>query len=112
MKNFVQEGKVLTHVLAAAVESGEPVVLAAGIGVATGKGEIGDSAELLMEGVVKLPKKAATSMAFGAKVAWDSTPGEITTTLVDGVPCGYVSKAAGASDTTVEVKLVYGIDIA
>lgn len=112
MKNFVQEGKVLEHTLAADVVSGAPVVLGAGIGVATVSGVTGEKVNLLMEGVVKLPKKAATAMSFGAKVAWDATPGEITTTLADGVPCGYVSKAALAADTEVEVKLVYGIDIA
>lgn len=107
MKNFVKEGKLLTHVLAAAVESGDVVVLAAGIGIATKKGAIGDEVELLMEGVVKLPKKAATAMSFGAKIAWDATPGEITTTLLDGVVCGYVAKAALAADTEIEVKLQY-----
>lgn len=111
MKNFVQEGKVLEHVLAADVLSGAPVVLAAGIGIATKDGLTGETVALAMEGVVKLPKKAATAMAFGAKVAWDATPGEITTTLADGVPCGMVSKAALAADTHVEVKLLYGIDV-
>ncbi len=111
MKNFVQDGKVLEHTLAADVLSGAPVVLAAGIGVATMDGLTGEKINLLMEGVVKLPKKAATVMAFGAKVAWDANPGEITTTLGDGVPCGYVSKAALSADTTIEVKLAYGIDV-
>jgi len=112
MKNFVQEGKVLDHVLAAVAVSGGVVALPAGIGIATVSGEIGEKIALAVEGVVRLPKKAATVMAFGAKVAWDSTPGEITTVLADGVACGMVSKAALSADTQVEVKLIYGIDAA
>jgi len=111
MKNFVKEGKVLTHVLAADVLSGGVVALPAGIGVAAKDGLTGEEVELAVEGVFKLAKKAATAMAIGVKVAWDSTPGEITTTLADGVPCGYVAKAALAADTTIEVKLAYGIDV-
>lgn len=111
MKNFVYEGEVLSHVLAANVSSGGVVVLPAGIAIAAVDGVIGDSISVAVEGVFSLPKKAATVMAIGAKVAWDSTPGEITTTLGDGVPCGYVAKAALSADTEVEVKLVYGIDV-
>lgn len=107
MKNFVKEGKVLTHVAAGTIASGDVVPLAAGIGIAAKDAATGESVELAMEGVFKLPKKAALALSLGAKVYWDSTPGEITATALDGVICGYCAKNALAADTHVEVKLSY-----
>lgn len=107
MKNFVQEGKVLTHVAASALSSGDVVVLAGGIGIVAKDAAIGVETELAMEGVFSLTKKAALVLAQGAKVYWDATPGEITATALDGQICGYVAKAALAGDAKVDVKLVY-----
>lgn len=106
MKNFVQEGDVITIVAAAAINSGDAVVVGSKVGVAVTDAEIGDSVAVALEGVYTLPKKAADTIDQGQVVYWDADPGEITETSTDNTVAGIAWAAAGGSTTTVQVRLV------
>ena len=72
MKNFVQPGKTLIWInaTAAAVVSGDPVLVGNVLGVATGNIAIGATAVLELEGVFTLPKVSTDNIAQGAVLAW------------------------------------------
>jgi predicted RecA/RadA family phage recombinase len=106
MKNYIQKGDVITIVAAAAIESGDAVVVGAKVGVAVADAGIGESVAVALEGVYELPKKAADTIDQGQAVYWDADPGEITETSTDHILAGYAWVAAGAATTTVQVRLV------
>jgi predicted RecA/RadA family phage recombinase len=107
MKNFVEDGKVLNYkVTAAAVKSGDVVVVGKIVGVAVTDGAIGDTIAVAIEGVYKLPKAsgALTQGAAAYVIVADST---ITGSATSNTFAGYVWKAAAAGDVTVAVKLSF-----
>jgi predicted RecA/RadA family phage recombinase len=106
-QNFIQKGEILEYLVPASttINSGAPVVIGSRVGVALGKGSTGETIRVQMEGVFRLPKKAATAINQGVAVAWDVTPGDITPTLADGTACGYAFEAALSADTHILVKL-------
>lgn len=105
MKNYIQKGDVITVTAAAAIESGDAVVVGTKVGVAVKDAAIGEKVAVSLEGVYELPKKAADNIAVGALCYWDADPGEITTTATDNTLAGIAFAAAGTSTTTVQVKL-------
>ncbi|NJL19485.1 MAG: DUF2190 family protein [Bdellovibrionaceae bacterium] len=56
-------------------------------------------------GVHRLAKVASTAIAQGARVYWDATEEEVTTTILGNYYLGRAFRAAGADDTTVDVRL-------
>jgi predicted RecA/RadA family phage recombinase len=105
-KNFKAVGDVFDHTLTAAVIAGAVVVMADTVGVALSDGAIGDEVAVRVGGVFELPKASADDIAQGAKVYWDATPGNITTdATAPNVYAGHAFAAAGASTTTVLVRL-------
>lgn len=109
MRNFRQEGKNMDWVngTGADVDAGD-VILFTGIGAGVAAVDIpdGETGVVVMEGVFRLPKIAATAIGQGVKVYWDATPGEVTPTAADGVAIGYAFVGALAADTYVDVKLI------
>lgn len=103
--NFVQPGHVLDHTLAADAGAGDLIVIGARVGVALDAGLTGEVVSLQVRGVFTLPKLGTDVIAQGALVYWDSTPGEITTTVGSNVLAGYAAAAAGNGVTTVAVDL-------
>ena len=106
MKNYIQKGDVITIVAAAAIDSGDAVLVGSKVGVAVTDAEIGDSVAVALEGVFSLPKKAADTIDQGQIVYWDADPGEITETSTDNTVAGVAWAAAGAATTSVQVRLV------
>ncbi len=107
MLNMVKEGNVITMAAPANVTSGEGVVVGGLFGVATATVLSGADVELLVEGVVSLPK-AAGSISPGVLLYWDNTNKRATTTASGNRPIGYhAGKAAnaGSADAAILVKL-------
>jgi predicted RecA/RadA family phage recombinase len=107
MRNFRQEGKNMDWVNGTGtdVKSGDVVLFPFGAGIAAVDIPDGGTGVVTVEGVFRLPKKAATAIAQGAVVYWDATPGEVTTTGGDGVAIGYAFVGALAAAAHVDVKL-------
>lgn len=105
MKNYVQDGKTITHTPTAAVASGGAVLITALLAVAVAAVAANEAGEFTTEGVYELPKAAADVVAVGAQLYWDDTAKEFTTTATDNTPAGKAWAAAGNGDATVMVKI-------
>ena len=92
------------------VVSGNVYVIGNLIGVALQTAAAGDPFVLVTKGVFELPKKSTDVLAVGAKVYWDVTPGEITSTASTNYKIGAVVEAAGNAITKCKVKL-NGVDV-
>src|SRR3974377_478032 len=104
MKNFVQEGDVLTVTAAAIIAGGGGVIVGALAGIACTDAAIGDNVEVNMEGVYVLPK-AAGAITQGAKLYWDATNKVVTTTVGSHAQICHAAYAADAAGPTVQVRL-------
>ncbi|MBF0098347.1 MAG: DUF2190 family protein [Magnetococcales bacterium] len=104
MKNFIQPGDTVTVIAPVAVNSGEGLLVGALFGVALSTAAINTNVEVLTEGVVDLPK-AAVAVTQGAKVYWDNTAKNVTTTATNNTLIGCAILAAAVGDATVRVRL-------
>lgn len=107
MKLYVKDGKTMKVSADAAKAAGDVEPFADSIGVWFNDVPNGSSGDVLMEGVVSLPKNTAVAFAQGDKVYWDSTAGELTATDTD-VVAGICWNVAALADVTAEVKLNAG----
>lgn len=73
MKNFVQEGHVLTLAVPYDVVSGAGFQVGALFAIATTDAAAGTQVEGSMMGVFTLPKTGAQAWAIGARIYWDNT---------------------------------------
>jgi len=107
MKNYVQDGKVITVTApAGGVSSGDGVLIGAGLfGVAQKDAAAGDPVAIVTRGVFELPKTSAQAWTVGALIYWDADPGECTTTSTDNTIIG-VAVAAAANPSAVGTVLL------
>lgn len=106
MKNYVQDGDVITYTNAgAAIASGDTVVIGALIGIAqtdiaasTGVGTV------CVEGVFEVAKTTSLAISQGDRIYWNTSTKKVTKTTSD-VYMGVAFEAAGSSDTTCLVSL-------
>lgn len=105
MKNLVSDGKMLPITAGADVESGKGVLQGATFGVAAHKALSGETLILALEGVYELDKAGSQSWTLGAKIYWDNTAKNCTTTSTSNTLIGVAFAAAGSSDTTGKVRL-------
>lgn len=107
MRNMVREGDTVSVTAPANVASGAGVLVGLLFGVATGSALSGTPVEIVIEGVVELPKVAATAINEGVRVFWDNTAGNVTTVTTAnnciGLAVGPGNYAAAA--TLISVKL-------
>lgn len=112
---FIQEGRSIDYTPGADVTAGDVVVQNNMIGIPANDIASGKLGALTIEGVVRLPKAAATAINAGVQTYWDADgdpnggvagSGCATTTSVGNVYAGLAVKDAGADDTTVDVKLM------
>lgn len=111
-KNFKQHGEVMPLVVSgAALASGQVVVTGSLVGVSIGAYEIGDTAQVALEGVFDIPK-ATGAIAHGAPVYFDADgdpiggtagTGAATATAAANRLVGYAFEAATSGDATVAV---------
>jgi predicted RecA/RadA family phage recombinase len=109
VKNFVQEGIVLSAVIPAAVKSGDLTHVGSIVGIAASDYEIGDTGELRCEGVFEIPKITASDVLNQgsiAKATFTSGVGKIGAAGANTV--GWVTENSGAGVTTVRVRLIPG----
>jgi predicted RecA/RadA family phage recombinase len=107
MATFVQKGETIDYTPTAAVAAGAVVVMGTvGVGVVPVALAANERGSLVVDGVVRHAKTANQAVSAYAKVYWDATNSVFTTTVGSNVLAGYAVAAAGASDATVDVKLM------
>jgi predicted RecA/RadA family phage recombinase len=105
MKNFVQNGDVITVAAPYAVTSGQGVLVGALFGVAAYDAAIGANVEIASEGVFDITALTADTGTQGTKMYWDNTNRRLTTTATSNTLVGALTVAKGGSDTTARVYL-------
>ncbi|MEO5364523.1 MAG: DUF2190 family protein [Magnetococcus sp. DMHC-8] len=104
MRNYIQPGDTVTVIAPATVNSGEGLLIGALFGVAVTTAVTGANVEMVTEGVVDLPK-AAVGVTQGAKVYWDNSAKNVTTTAGANTLIGCAIMAAAVGDSIVRVRL-------
>lgn len=104
MKNYVQDGDVVTLTAPYAVASGGGALVGSAFGVAANTVANGADGEFCLNGVFDLPK-ATGAVTQGAKIYWDNTAKVVTTTATSNTLIGVAIAAAASGDATVRVRL-------
>ena len=104
MKNYIQEGEVVTLTAPYDVASGGGALVGSLFGVAMTTVANGAEGEFATEGVFVLPK-ASGALSQGAKVYWDNTNKVVTGTATGNTLIGCAIRAAASGDATVQVRL-------
>jgi predicted RecA/RadA family phage recombinase len=107
MKNYVQPGRTIGVTSpAGGLVSGQPVVVGALFGVSSYDAAAGLPAEIETEGVFNLAKpNSAVAFAQGEIVFFDSATSLCKKSATGFFAIGVATVAAGASDSTVSVRL-------
>lgn len=104
MKNYIQEGEIVTLTAPYDVASGGGALVGALFGVAVTTVANGSEGEFSIEGAYSLPK-ASGALAQGAKVYWDNTNKVVTGTASGNTLIGCALKAAASGDASAVVLL-------
>lgn len=105
MKNFVQHGDILSVTAPAAVASGVGVLSGAIFGVTQHAAGSGEQVLVSREGVFDLVKVEAQAWTEGAKIYWDNTAKNATTTASGNTLIGAAAEAATNPSTVGRVLL-------
>lgn len=110
MKNFRKKGNVIDYLnsTGTTIASGDFVVIGIVGGFAQTNIANGDTGAVLLEGVFEVPK-AAGAITQGAKLYWDATAKNWTTTAASNVSYCFAFNAALSGDATVYINLTNGI---
>jgi predicted RecA/RadA family phage recombinase len=104
MKNFVQEGDVITLTAPYTRTSGQGALVGSCFGIATVDVTSGSAASFATKGVFDITK-ATGAITQGAKVYWDDTAKNITTTSASNTLVGVATQAQASGDATCRVRL-------
>jgi len=107
MKNFVQSGDTIDVTLGGTFASGAGILVGTLVGVCASSGVSGDVVPVSLKGVYTLPK-ASGAISVGAKVYWDNSAKNITTTTSGNTFAGYAVAAAQSGDATANILLARG----
>jgi predicted RecA/RadA family phage recombinase len=102
-----QEDGTWPYTPSSAVATGDVIVLADGIAVASRPIPANALGSVNVESVFSMPK-AAEALALGTIVYWNTTNNNITATSAGGKRAGKVAMAAASGDATVWVDLNRG----
>lgn len=105
MKNFVQNGKVITAAAPYALLSGEGALVGSLFGVAANDAANAATVELSVVGVFSLKAASADTGSVGAKIYWDNTAKQLTTTATANSLVGMLTVAKTAGQLTATVRL-------
>lgn len=106
MKNFNQDGDILTLTPAAAVASGVGYLFGTSLfGVATGDVAISTAGEFKTRGVVQIAKTSALAISVGDRLFWDATNKCVNKTLTAQQCVGIAVEDAANPSATVAMKL-------
>lgn len=113
MKNYRQDGDILTLTPAAAVSSGVGYLFGSGLfGVATNDVAISTAGEFITEGVVEIAKTSALAISVGDRLFWDSANKCVNKTTTAQQCVGVAVAAAGNPSSTVYMKLGQYVPVA
>lgn len=105
MKNFVQDGDLVTVAAPYAVSAGGGALVGTLFGVASGDAANGADVVLATEGVFTLAKVSAQAWTVGAAIYWDNTDKVCTTTSTSNTLIGKALAAAANPSSTGVVRL-------
>jgi predicted RecA/RadA family phage recombinase len=100
MNNVIQDGKVLTLTAPYAVASGAGALVGSIFAVATAAVANGASGEFQRLGVFELAKVSAQAWTVGAKIYWDNTNKQCTTTSSGNTLIGVATAVAADPSST------------
>ena len=101
MKNYVSAGDTLVITAAAALKSGDGVLVGAAFGVATGDIALGTTGVIALSGVFDLPKIASQAWTVGQKVYWDGAASRCTGTASGNKLIGFADLEVGSGSTEI-----------
>lgn len=105
MKNYVQDGDVITVTAPYALTTGQGALVGSMFGVATNSAANGTAVEIIVEGVVTLTALSTDVAAVGARAYWDNTNRRVTTTVGSNTLIGVFTVAKASGDGTATVRL-------
>lgn len=107
MKNFKQQGDNLTLPAPYDVASGGGALIGSVFGIASVTALSGVAVAFVRVGVFTLPKPGSQAWAVGAKLYWDNTAKNVTTTSSGNTLIGAAAAAvgSGAGETSGDVLL-------
>ena len=105
MKNFIQNGFVLTVAAPVNLLSGQAVLAGSIFGVATNDAVQSAPVEIIRQGVFSLSAVAADTLAAGDKVYWDNTARRVTKVATNNVLIGAAAAAKSGTETSATVLL-------
>jgi len=106
MKNYIQEGEMLSLTPTAAVASGVGYLFGAGLfGVAQNDVAANAQGEFLTDGVVTIGKTSALAIAVGDRLFWDATNKVVNKTTTAQQCVGVAVAAAANPSATVSMKI-------
>lgn len=106
VKNFVQEGDVLSYTAGGtAVAAGAVVLIGTSIGIARGDIPANGTGTVAVTEVWQIAKLATDVVAIGVGLYWDAANSRLTTTAGGNTKAGYAAAAAGNGVTIVSIKI-------
>lgn len=105
MKNYVQDGDVLTLTAPRALSSGDGFLVGSLFAVATSAAASGASVEGMTDGTIELTALNTDTASVGAKAYWDNTNFRVTTTVGSNSLIGVFAVAKTNGQTTAIVRL-------
>lgn len=113
MKNFVQEGAVVTLDPGATVASGTGHLFGAALfGVATRDAVSGTPSEFITHGIVTIAKTSALAITIGDRLFWDATNSVVNKTATAQQQVGVAVGAAANPSATVLMKIMQALPVA
>lgn len=105
MKNFIQEGDVISALAPYALFSGDGALVGSLFGVALADAANGAAVELAIEGVFAIKAASADTGTLGTKMYWDNTAKQLTTVLTANSLIGMLTAAKTAGQLVATVRL-------
>jgi predicted RecA/RadA family phage recombinase len=105
MRNYIQRGDTLTFTAPYDVAAGDGFLVGSLFAVASYPALSGEAVEGVTVGVFELKKASAQAWTPGAKVYWDNTAKEVTTTVTSNTLIGAAVEVAANPSGTGLVRL-------
>lgn len=104
-RSYSQPGNVLTITAAGSITSGDPVVVGALVGVALNSAVLGETVDVRLDGVFRLPCVSGDAITQGAKLYLDGGNVTLDPDGSSNPAIGFAWEAAGNGVTSVAVRL-------
>ncbi len=105
MKNYLQEGDVITLAAPADVASGDVVAVGSLVGIAVTDAASGENVAIACSGVFSVPVASADDVTVGAPLYWDGSAFTLDDDEGANVLSGVAVKASGVGATSGEIRL-------